>query len=168
MAEALVQAQGQARCLITLVAENIKDVPKRLKIPEAYCVEAQRGGSWDWACGGGGARVECGCSSGSNYVAVSILSHLTAAWNTHHSSLQPHRAQINSRADKGRARQHTQWQGPPSHISKHQRNSFCSCPPPLSPGQDHGLAAPILKDKTSKSQETETLGPMAPCANTKG
>lgn len=27
-----------------------------------------------------------GLGSGSNYVAVSILSHLTAAWNPHHSS----------------------------------------------------------------------------------
>lgn len=47
------------------------------------------GGSWGQAeqrRGSKGERVELAWGSGSNYMAVSILSHLTAAWNSHHSS----------------------------------------------------------------------------------
>lgn len=65
----------------------------------------------------GRERVAVTSGSGSSYRTVSILSHLTAAWNTHHSSHPSPTDQINSRADKGRAQQQLNGPEAPSLIS---------------------------------------------------
>lgn len=103
-----------------LYEEKIKDAPKRTEIPGTVLC-----GSFKVAAGavpsrggaGKGKRVAVALGSGSNYRTVSILSHLTAAWNTHHSSHHSPTDQINSRADKGRAQQQAQWPEAPSLIS---------------------------------------------------
>lgn len=46
-------------------------------------------------------RVAVASGSGSNYRTVSILSHLTAAWNTHHSS---HHSPMETKLTQGQTR----------------------------------------------------------------
>ena len=108
--------------------ENIKDVPKRTEIPGTLLC-----GSFKVAAGKGkGERVAVASGSGSNYRTVSILSHLTAARNTHHSSHHGPTDQINSRADKGRAQKQAQEpRGPQPYLFHPQRMSFVhpdACP----------------------------------------
>lgn len=82
----------------------MKDAPKRTEIPGTLLC-----GSFKVAAGKGkGERVAVASGSGFNYRTVSILSHLTAAWNTHHSSHHNPTDQINSRADKGRTQKQAQ------------------------------------------------------------
>ena len=77
----------RSRCPVPLLGGKMKDVPKRLRVPGPAVWK--QGGSWGWAEQGRGCegeRAAVAWGSGSNYTAVSILSHLTAAWNPHRSS----------------------------------------------------------------------------------
>lgn len=91
-----------------------------------------QGGSWEGERRGcEGERVAVASGSGSNYRTVSILSHLTAAWNTHHSSHHSPTDQINSRADKGRAQSKLSSPEAPSLISSTLKECLLFIPMPI-------------------------------------